>query len=249
MRWLIKQAFGALISTGLIFVLVFVASAASDEGGILFRDRVGRVLPTIPIASCLGVYLAARRAERRGELRLLGLLGVNPLLKDAAFGLGALVPALAVAVWLLRGGPIEGFFPPSPATVEFQALPNGAGFQSERIGMRWTPGEGLSSIPESAQRLAAISREPAAVVVVLLALGLVLFAARERETLSTRSAQSTKGKGMLSMLFALSIAAATLSAFQLAAAGYVGPWWTIAPACLLLASEAAVRLRPVTSRT
>lgn len=241
MRWIWKQAWSAFIGTLVIAALIFVVSAASDEGGVSFHDRVGRVLPTVPVASGLGVYLAARRAQLRGELRLLSLLGIHPLLKDLAYGLGALVLPLVVGAWLVRGGPIEGFFPPSPATVEFRALPNGEGFQSERIGMRWTPSEGLSSIPETAQRLAAVAREPAALVVLLLAVGLALFAARVRM-------ESEKGKGMVSMLFALGIAAATLATFQLAASGYMGPWWTVVPAIALIASELFSRTRVAEGR-
>ncbi|MFO0665750.1 MAG: hypothetical protein U0174_17475 [Polyangiaceae bacterium] len=241
-RWLLRQASSAFWGTALIVLLVFLASAVSDEGAVAFRDRMGRVLPTLPLASCLGVYLAIRRAKARGELRVLSLLGVHPWVKDTAFGVGAVVPSLAAAVWLLRGGPIEGFFPPSPATVEFRALPNGEGYQSERIGLRWTHASGLESIPETAQRLASVAREPAAVVVALLAAGLVLFAART---------ERKEGKGTLSVLFALIIAASTVTAFQLAASGRVGPWWTIVPAAALVASEVAVRmgLRGLTFRT
>jgi hypothetical protein len=90
-----------------------LVTAATDEGGVAWAERVARTLPLTPACAALGVWASLAPVYARGEGRALQALGQSPARVAAAAIVGAaLVPfAAAVAMALLPAIDVAGFYP------------------------------------------------------------------------------------------------------------------------------------------
>ncbi len=112
-RWDARNAGRAALVTGLALVVVTLATAASDEGGVAWGVRVGRSLPLAPICAAFGTWLALAPARTRSEMLALETLGRAPQLNALAAVLGGAAVALAcaLAVASVPRLDVTGFYP------------------------------------------------------------------------------------------------------------------------------------------
>jgi hypothetical protein len=114
MRWDGQKLVRAALVAGLALLLAWLVTAATDEGGLAWRERAGRTLPLTPLCAAVGAWVALAPVRARGEALALEALGRSPaqIAIPAVLG-GALVAVLAAAL-LGAGGravDVEGFFP------------------------------------------------------------------------------------------------------------------------------------------
>ena len=111
--WDRRIAQSTLGVTVLAFAVAVLLTAATDEGGVAWRERAVRTLPLLPACAALGTFLTLRAARRRGELRVLETLGcsewrcVAPAVVSAALGTAA---GVLVAVRFLHAD-VAPYFP------------------------------------------------------------------------------------------------------------------------------------------
>jgi hypothetical protein len=112
-RWDARNAGRAALVTGLALVVVTLATAASDEGGVAWGVRAGRSLPLAPICAAFGTWLALAPARTRSEMLALEALGRAPQLNALAAVLGgaAVAIACALAVASVPRLDVSGFYP------------------------------------------------------------------------------------------------------------------------------------------
>jgi hypothetical protein len=96
MRLLVRGAVAAMLVLG----LGLLVTAATDEGGIAWSERLARTLPLTPGCAAVGTWVALAPARARGETRALEALGRSRAGVVAAAVIGgallALVAGLAV---------------------------------------------------------------------------------------------------------------------------------------------------------
>jgi len=112
-RWdarVVARGFG--VGT-LVFALMLLVTAATDEGGLGWAERLSRTLPLAPACAAVGAWGALAPARARGEILALQAVGRSPAqVAAAAVAGGALVACLA-ALALLSAPLADGaaFFP------------------------------------------------------------------------------------------------------------------------------------------
>lgn len=241
-RWdslVAQRAFGA---TALLVVISIIVTAASDEGGVAWRERITRSVPAWPLACAGGVAIVIARARRRGETRALESLGATPrrIRRPATMGgvfgvLAALGVAAAMAV------PLGSLYPQPPADLGLE--PEGDAFVSVAAGRRVeADGTVVDLDPKARGGTAPSGVEPSplaiwtTLVMATVAMGIV--------------AAHPWGRPAAFRLAILGIAVlASLLGFQLAAAGRATAWIGSIPMLLyagfVLAMERAPERRPV----
>jgi len=100
-------------ATALALGLVWLVTAASDEGGISWGERAGRALPLTPVCAAIGAWAALAPIRRRGETVAMAALGRSRAQVGAAAVAGAALVSLvaAVAVGLMPAVDATAFFP------------------------------------------------------------------------------------------------------------------------------------------
>jgi hypothetical protein len=205
--WLLARRTAALgIALG---ALVFFLMVGTDEGLATLGGRLGRLAALVSLAGGAGAFIATEQARSRGELRALGAAGVSPIKasKGAVLG-GAAVGAVGPVLALVRAVDLSPLFP--------RAIPLGGSWMPQ--GESWfetTRGIVVRASGElqlvGAAGFAAVAPDPAprgatVVALVLAALGFPLWATARGSTLHRAAAL-------------LGVAAASVAAFHLVAAG------------------------------
>jgi hypothetical protein len=244
--WDIRQlgrAFGAAL---LGLVVVWLVTAASDEGQLTVGARAGRSLPLAPLCSAVGAALALGTARVRLESRAFEALGRSPAETSRAAAIGAAIPSLgvAIAIALLPAVDISAFYPRAVRGDSF--VKTADGYESTSLGVR-IAAEGettpLDVIPEAPDEgLPRGARLTAAGSTALAGLALALVSARAalRQSLLDERAR----RRMRATAFAETVLCAllTLILFQAAAARLVVAPAAVLPSLALLALALA-RLR------
>jgi len=247
--WDIRAMLRALGGAILGLVVVWLVTAASDEGQLTVGARAGRTLPLAPLCSVVGVALALGTARVRQESRAFEALGRSPAETGRAAAIGAAAPSIviAIAIAFIPSLDVSGFYPRAVRGDAFELATDGASFASTTLGMR-IDSEGEthalpavdSSTPDS--ELPRGARIAAAIATGLAGLSLTLLTARaalRRSLLDDRRRRrmhaSAIGEG-------LACAVMMLVAFQAAAARVAPPALAIVPPAILLALALA-RLR------
>jgi len=112
-RWDVRVFVRAAFVATLALALSWLLTAATDEGGVAWGERIGRTLPLAPLCSAVGVWAAIAPMKARGEARALEALGRSKSQVSAsAMAGGACVAVVAaVSVGLLPAISVVGFYP------------------------------------------------------------------------------------------------------------------------------------------
>ena len=169
----------ALVATVIAIVVVWLVTAASDEGQLTVGVRAGRTLPLAPLCSAIGAALALGTARVREETRALEALGRTPGQTARAAALGAALPSLLVGLAIGASSVVDvsGFYPRPPRGDSF-VYAEGA-FTSPSLGVRITadgephPTEALpppadDALPRHARAAASLATAVAGLAAVAL---------------------------------------------------------------------------------
>jgi hypothetical protein len=215
-RWDGRQLTRAAAAAGLTLVLAWLVTAATDEGGVAWGERAGRTLPLTPFCAAIGAWVALAPVLSRGEALALEALGRSrPQIAAAAVLGGALVAlAAALGLGLLRTVDVAGFFP--TATHGSAWAWRGNAFADTLHGLRVGADGAPVLIPVEAGRaitgIPPYGRAAASVVTACAGLALPLLLAH---------ALLERARSLPLVLFAGGAIAASVIAFQAAAAGHV----------------------------
>jgi len=237
----------ALGATLLGVVIVWLVTAASDEGQLTVGVRAGRSLPLAPLCSAVGAALALGTARVRDETRALEALGRSPGQTALPAALGAALPAVVVALAIGASSfvDVSGFYPRPPRGDTF-VFADGA-FTSPSLGARIEadgeprPVEGEVPVPD--EGLPRGARVAAAAATGLAGLALALVAARAVLRVSLLDRRARRRQRSLAIVQIVACALLTLVAFQAAAAHVAPAVFAVVPPVALLAL-AVVGYRP-----
>ncbi|MCL2726276.1 MAG: hypothetical protein FWD69_17780 [Polyangiaceae bacterium] len=238
--WDFRSFLRALVATLLSLTIVWLITAASDEGPLAVAIRAGRTLPLAPLAGSVGAALALGTSRVRGETLALEALGRSPAEAMVAAVIGAALPSIVIAM-LLAAGPtvnVTAFYPRAPRDNAF-VVRNGA-FESASLGVRIDSNGELEFASSSAARgngedLPRGARGAAAAATALAGIALPLVAARASAYRSLLDRFMRKRRRNLSVAIVGMTSLATLVAFQAAAAGFAPAMLAVLPPSLLLA--------------
>jgi len=180
--WDLRTFLRALVATLIGIVVVWLVTAASDEGQLTVGVRAGRTLPLAPLCSAIGAALALGTARVRDETRALEALGRSPGQTARSAALGAALPSLliGIAIGLTSIIDVSGFYPRAPRSDTF--VYEGGAFTSPTLGVRVADDgepraiEGRAASADDG--LPAHARGAAAVATAIAGLALSLVAAR-----------------------------------------------------------------------
>lgn len=240
--WDFRAFLRALVMTLLAVGVVWLVTAATDEGHIAAGVRAGRTLPIAPLASAIGAALALGTARVRDETRALEALGRSPGQTARAAALGAALPSIVVglAIGASTAIDVSGFYPRAPRGDTF-VYADGA-FTSPTLGVRvGADGEarpleqGAAATETSADEgLPRGARAAAAATTAMAGLALALVAARATLRPSMLDRRARRRRRALAGALIGVTATLTLFAFQAAAARVSPASFAAAPAAALL---------------
>jgi hypothetical protein len=214
-------------------VLAVLVTAATDEGGLGWDERVARVLPLAPACVALAAALTLAGPRRRVETRALEALGRSPVANAAGGAIGAGLVGFVLGVLLALDAhvSVQPFFPTVRASGPW-VFERGA-FSNLVTGWR-VSGDGTLSLPPSpvnapglATGLPLHGRLAAALVVLVGSAAFALSVARLPHT--------RRAPGLVLLLVT---AAVTLFCLQASAAGRLEALVTPLPSSVLLLGTA-----------
>jgi hypothetical protein len=97
-RWDTRVLMRAAGVAALALGLAWLITAATDEGGVRWGERVGRTLPLTPVCAAVGAWIALAPVCARGEALALAALGRSRAQVAAAAVVGGALVALLAAV-------------------------------------------------------------------------------------------------------------------------------------------------------
>ena len=217
-----RNAGRAFALSALIFVVSLGISAASDEGGVLWLTRLTRALPLAPLCAATAVWLTLASSRAKTEALALEASGRSPKWNAAGPVAGgalfALAAASALATWQRLD--VAAIFP------AFASAPritwDGTTFVDETHGVA-IDADGVTT-PHAKEASTAIApsekreRIAASVALGLAGIAFALLAAAFSRHVSARAA-----------LAVLSIALATMLAFDAVASGRAAPLVVVVP--------------------
>jgi hypothetical protein len=219
------------------FALAWLVTATTDEGGVAWAERVGRTLPLAPLCAAIGAAVALAPVRSRGEARALAALG-RPRLEVAAGAVaGAALTALVAAtlLGLVRAIDVAGFFPTATHASAWRW--DGAAFVDAARGLRVAADGAPQRIggAETASRAAlpATARAAASLTTALAGIALPLLVAHA--LLGRAAGRRFDRVDVVSAIVATAAVAASVVAFQAAAARRAPAMLGVVPAALLLA--------------
>jgi hypothetical protein len=111
--WDVRIAVRAAAIGVLVFVVAWLVTAATDEGGISWAERAGRVMPIAPACSAVGAWAVLSHAVARGETLAVAALGRQESLIALPAVLGSAAVSLMVAAVIVSFPwiGIDGFYP------------------------------------------------------------------------------------------------------------------------------------------
>ncbi len=228
----------ALVATVIAIIVVWLVTAASDEGQLTVGVRAGRTLPLAPLCSAIGAALALGTARVREETRALEALGRTPGQTARAAALGAALPSLLVGLAIGVGTVVDvsGFYPRAPRGDTF-VFADGA-FTSATLGVRITAdGEPHPSEiqPDATDdSLPRHARGAASTATAVAGLALALVAARAVLHVSQLDRRGRRRRRLVAAVQVFACALLTLLAFQAAAARLAPATLAMLPPALLL---------------
>jgi hypothetical protein len=233
----------------LAFLVTWLLTAATDEGGASWGTRAGRTLPLAPACAALGAWIALAPARARGELVALEALGRSPLQIAAGAVAGGAVVAMvaACAIGAPRAVDVAAFYPvvTHGATYRFEPVSPDASatlagtFVDDASGLRVAPDGALSrTVPrrtEGMQGLPPAGRLSAALTTALAGVGLPLLFAQAL-LVRTHTSTGVCGSPASHALGATALmAASSIVLFQAAAARLIPALFAAVPSAALLA--------------
>jgi hypothetical protein len=235
--WDVREGGRALGFGVLAFVLAWLVTAATDEGGVAWTERAARTLPLAPVCAALGTWLGQARGWARGEARALAALGRAPFATSAAAVLGAGSVAWVAAAAMALSGHVDvsGFFPVARAPDAYVSQGGGvfvdaaSGYRVEADGAIVPPPSDSTAAPRAPQSsVPPRGRVAAALSTALAGLALPLLVAR-----------AARGSwwGRLGLLGAAALTSTLL--FHAAAAHVVGAMAAVVPSFVLVWLAAA----------
>jgi hypothetical protein len=235
--WDFRTFTRALVATLIGIVVVWLVTAASDEGQLTAGVRAGRTLPLAPLCSAIGAALALGTARVRDETRALEALGRSPGQSARGAALGAALPSILIGLAIGTSSIIDvsGFYPRAPRGDTF-VYENGA-FTSATLGVRVAgdgeprPVEGHGLTPDDG--LPRHARAAASVATAMAGVALSLVAARAILRVSLLHRRGRRKRRIVAAVQVFACALLTLVAFQAAAA-------RVAPASLAMLPPAAL---------
>ena len=237
--WDLRTFARALGATLIGIVVVWLVTAASDEGQLTAGVRAGRTLPLAPLCSAIGAALALGTARVRDETRALEALGRSPGQSARSAAIGAALPSILIGLAIASSPIIDvsGFYPRAPRGDTF-VYEDGA-FSSPTLGVRVASdgeprsieGHGTTAdegLPRHARAAAATATGMAGV-----ALSLVAALAVLRVSLLHR--RGRRRRRIVAGVQVFACVLFTLVAFQAAAARVAPASLAMLPPALLLA--------------
>jgi hypothetical protein len=228
--WDVRAAARAASFAVLALLLGWFVTAATDEGGVAWVERAGRVLPLAPGCAALGTWLGQAPGWERGEGRVFAALGRGPFATSAAsiFGGAGIAWAAALAIALASRVDVGGFFPVARTPDVFVAQTSG-GFMDRTSGYVILP-DGTLVAPSSVARPTSPSpvvptkgRAAAGLATGLAGLALPLLVAK-----------AARSSWLKRATVALLASVASVVLFQAAAARLVGALAAVIPSLLLV---------------
>jgi hypothetical protein len=237
--WDLRTFLRALVATLIGIVVVWLVTAASDEGQLTVGVRAGRTLPLAPLCSAIGAALALGTARVRDETRALEALGRSPGQTARSAALGAALPSLLIglAIGLSSVIDVSGFYPRAPRGDTF-VYEDGA-FTSPTLGVR-VGGDGEPHAVEGRSSAAADdglprhARGAAAAATAVAGIALSLVAARAVLRVSLLHRRGRRRRRAIAAVQVFACVLLTLIAFQAAAARVAPAALAMFPPALLL---------------
>ncbi|AKV02338.1 hypothetical protein AKJ09_09001 [Labilithrix luteola] len=239
--WDLRAFLRALGATLVGIAVVWLVTAASDEGQLSVGVRAGRTLPLAPLCSAVGVALALGATRVRSETRALEALGRSPSQALVAPVVGAALPSFVFAALIAASSAVDisAFYPRAPRGDSF-VYRDGA-FESATLGVRVAtsdgdarPIDGTSIAPD--EGLPRGARSSASLSTALAGAALTLIAARAVLHMSMLDRATRRRRRALALVLVAVTSIATLVAFQAAAAHLLPSAVAAVPSALLLAS-------------
>jgi hypothetical protein len=236
--WDLRTFTRALLATLIGIVVVWLVTAASDEGQLTAGVRAGRTLPLAPLCSAIGAALALGTARVRDETRALEALGRSPGQTARAAALGAALPSLVIGLVIATSSLVDvsGFYPRAPRGDTFVYA--GGAFTSSTLGVRVTaegePHPVEASGPSADEALPRHARGAAATATALAGVALALVAARAVLRRSLLHRRGRRRRRVIAAVQVFTCALLTLVAFQAAAARVAPASLAMVPPALLL---------------
>ena len=111
--WDVRMALRAAAIGVLAFSVAWLVTAATDEGGISWAERAGRVMPIAPACSAVGAWAVLLHAVARGETLALASLGrqESRIVMPAALGAAAISLMVAAVIMSFAWIGLDGFYP------------------------------------------------------------------------------------------------------------------------------------------
>lgn len=235
--WDLRTFLRALVATLIGIAVVWLVTAASDEGQLTVSVRAGRTLPLAPLCSAIGAALALGTARVRDETRALEALGRSPGQTARAAALGAALPSLliGIAIGLSSIIDVSGFYPRAPRGDAF-VYADGA-FTSPTLGVRVTddgePHPIAGRRTSADDELPRHARSAAAFATAMAGIALSLVAARAVLRVSLLHRRGRRRRRAAAAIQVFACALLTLVAFQAAGA-------RVAPASLAMLPPAVL---------
>ncbi len=239
-RALLRAFVGAVLG----LVVVWLVTAASDEGQLTVGARAGRTLPVAPFCSAVGAALALGSARVRQEARAFEALGRSPAETGSAAAFGAALPSivLAVLIAVIPSLDVAAFYPRAARGEVFVAKDDGS-FESPTLGVKVNVDGETEALPADATRsenngdaeLPRGARWVAALATGLAGLSFSLLTARAALRRSLLDARRRRRMRWVAFGEATLCAVLTLIAFQAAAARLLPAALAIVPPAVLLA--------------
>lgn len=239
------RAFGATL---LGIAVVWLVTAASDEGQLTVGVRAGRTLPIAPLCSAVGAALALGTARVRSETRALEALGRSPAVTARSAALGAALPSVLVGLAIAASSAIDvsGFYPRPPRGDTF-VYEDGA-FRSPSLGATIGADGEPRSIEAPARApdegLPGGARISASIATAIAGLALALVTARAILRVSMLDRQARRRRRAFAAAQVFTCALLTLVAFQAAAAHLAPAALAAVPPLVLLAFAVFTYLPP-----
>ena len=235
--WDLRTFARALGATLIGIAVVWLVTAASDEGQLTAGVRAGRTLPLAPLCSAVGAALALGTARVRDETRALEALGRSPGQSARAAALGAALPSILIGLAIGTSSAIDvsGFYPRAPRGDTF--IYEDGGFTSPTLGVRVAEdgepraAEGVSFTADAS--LPPHARAAAATATATAGIALALVAARAILRVSLLHRRARRRRRFYAGIQVFVCALLTLVAFQAAAA-------RVAPASLAMLPPAVL---------
>jgi hypothetical protein len=236
-EWDLK-AFSRALGAALVgLAVVWLVTAASDEGQLTAGARAGRTLPLAPLCSAVGAALALGTSRVREETLALEALGRSPAENARAAALGAALPSILLGLAILASTQVDvsAFYPRAPRGDVF--VREERAFVSPALGVRVTDEDGAPAIlarkdtPD--EGLPRGARTSAAATTAVAGLALALLAARAALRASLQAKRDRRRRRGVAIAAASGCVLATLVLFQASAAH-------VAPAALAIVPSSAL---------